>query len=289
MTAPVWPFRPDPFRARLEWATAVLGAYEAEQRLALREAPRLTLSLPCTLSGTRIEAARDLACRVEAGLKAVRVPDWRYPVPAVVVDTSGSGDGPPPTTLEGEIAVAFVIDLSRNARTGPVAAMKEAVRRTIAGLAAGDDAMSLAIVPTVHPALSAPTDRAWHTFDAAAAADALAYIDGLPSNPSGERTYNAAAQSVDAFMDAAGARTRVCILVMSGDGPGSDAEAIARFGSIAGLAAYGIAFERFAGFAPDTATLEAIDNTSADGVPIVAADADAIEAAIAVALSSVSA
>jgi hypothetical protein len=69
----IWPFKPETdFIETLEWKTDVLRARSAEQRIALRDAPRRTYSLEHFFSSKAYSNARILMRQAESFL----VPDW---------------------------------------------------------------------------------------------------------------------------------------------------------------------------------------------------------------------
>lgn len=76
MTAQIWPFKPRAEMVEiLEWQTDVLRAKSAEQRFALRTAPRRTFNLTHLLSDYQYSAARAMV-RSAQGDGGFLVPDW---------------------------------------------------------------------------------------------------------------------------------------------------------------------------------------------------------------------
>lgn len=76
MSALIWPYRPlTPVTESLEWRTDVLRTKSTEQRIALRTAPRRTLSYSHHLTGPQYAAARAMV-RAAQGDAGFIVPDW---------------------------------------------------------------------------------------------------------------------------------------------------------------------------------------------------------------------
>lgn len=103
---PVWPYPPlSGMSAALQWSSQVLRAYNGEQRISLRDAPRLSLRMNCRLSAGATQAMRFIMRNEETAV--VRVPDWRYaqrvngivgsgstsiPVDGTIGDYDGAGE-----------------------------------------------------------------------------------------------------------------------------------------------------------------------------------------------------
>lgn len=76
MTAVIWPFPPGPeLIEELQWATDVIRAKSAEQRISLRSAPRRTFQLSHTLHDHQYSHARSLIREAHGG-DGFLVPDW---------------------------------------------------------------------------------------------------------------------------------------------------------------------------------------------------------------------
>ena len=91
MTAQIWPFKPrEELIEVLEWRTDVFRAKSAEQRIALRTAPRRTFNLTHTLTDYEYASARALIRNAQGG-DGFLVPDWPQSV-AVGTVLAGSAE-----------------------------------------------------------------------------------------------------------------------------------------------------------------------------------------------------
>jgi hypothetical protein len=91
MTVQIWPFKPrDEMIESLEWKTDVFRAKSAEQRMALRTAPRRTFNLDHTLTDYQYAGARALIRDTQGG-DGFLVPDWGQSIKVGSV-SSGSAE-----------------------------------------------------------------------------------------------------------------------------------------------------------------------------------------------------
>jgi hypothetical protein len=76
MTAQIWPFKPrDGLIESLDWRTDVFQAKAAEQRIALREAPRRTFNMDHFMTEYEYSAARAMIWAAQGGDEFL-APDW---------------------------------------------------------------------------------------------------------------------------------------------------------------------------------------------------------------------